>query len=122
MHNLTIGGGSCGFAFAGHDIKIGAHLEKSEIKTVDTLIDNGTIKEKITFVKMDIEGAELQALEGMENMIKQDIPKLAICLYHRPQDMWEIPLYLYQIMPNYQFLIRHHDFEDNETVLYVFNQ
>ena len=72
--------------------------------------------------KMDIEGAELQALEGMENMIKQDIPKLAICLYHRPQDMWEIPLYLYQIMPNYQFLIRHHDFEDNETVLYVFNQ
>lgn len=89
---------------------------------MDTLIDNGTIKEKITFVKMDIEGAELQALEGMENMIKQDIPKHAICLYHRPQDMWEIPLYLYQIMPNYQFLIRHHDFEDNETVLYVFNQ
>lgn len=115
-------GGSCGFAFAGHDVKIGAHLEKSEIKTVDTLINDGVIKEKITFVKMDIEGAEMQALEGMENMLRRDRPKLAICLYHRPQDMWEIPLYLYKIMPEYQFLIRHHDFEDNETVLYVFNK
>lgn len=114
-------GGSCGFAFTEHAVRLGAHIVTSEIKSVDSMIQDGFIKEKITFVKMDIEGAEMQALKGMEKMIKRDMPKLAICIYHKPQDMWEIPLYIKSIVSTYKFIIRHHDFVDNETVLYVFD-
>lgn len=114
-------GGSCGFAFAEHDVKLGAHLALSEIRSLDSLISEGVIKEKVTFVKMDIEGAEMQALKGMANMIRRDMPKLAICIYHRPQDMWEIPLYIRSIAPDYRLIIRHHDHADNETVLYAVN-
>ncbi len=114
--------GSCGFAFTEHAVELGAHIATSEIKSVDSMILDGIIKEKITFVKMDIEGAEMQALKGMEKMIKRDMPKLAICIYHRPQDMWEIPMYIRNIVPTYKLYIRHHDFVDNETVLYAFDE
>lgn len=115
-------GGSCGFAFTEHDVKIGACRAVSRIKKIDSMIANGEIQEKITLVKMDIEGAEMEALKGMANMIERDIPKLAICIYHRPQDMWEIPLYVHKLVPSYKIIIRHHDFFDNETVLYALNK
>lgn len=55
------------------------------------------------FIKMDIEGSELDALKGAKNILIKKRPKLAICLYHKNQDMWEIPLYLKEIVPDYNF-------------------
>lgn len=77
------------------------------------------ISEEITFIKMDIEGAEKAAIEGAKGHIQKSNPKLAICIYHIPDDFWKIPKIIYKINPNYKFLIRHHksiNFE--ETVLY----
>ena len=74
---------------------------------------------KITFVKMDIEGSELKALKGMKETIKKYKPKLAICVYHKPEDIIEIPLYLHKIVPEYAFYLRHHSKGDGETVLYA---
>ena len=44
-----------------------------------------------TFIKMDIEGAELDALRGAERTIRSNSPKLAICAYHKPSHLWELP-------------------------------
>lgn len=55
------------------------------------------------FIKMDIEGSELDALKGAKQTLIKKRPKLAICLYHKYQDMLEIPLYLKEIVPDYNF-------------------
>jgi FkbM family methyltransferase len=80
-------------------------------------------KERVTFIKMDIEGAELNALKGAERIIKEQKPKLAICIYHKPEDMWEIPSLLLSFVPDYKFYIRHyHFFSPYETVLYALQE
>lgn len=68
---------------------------------------------------MDIEGAELQGLKGAKNIIVKNRPKLAICIYHKPEDILEIPLYLQSIVPDYKFYIRYYSNHDIETVLYA---
>jgi FkbM family methyltransferase len=73
----------------------------------------------ITFVKMDIEGAELAALQGAAEIIAAARPKLAICTYHEPEHLWEIPLYLKQLNPAYKIFLRHHSALEYETVCYA---
>ncbi|MBP2630524.1 MAG: hypothetical protein H6Q70_1152 [Firmicutes bacterium] len=85
---------------------------------VDTL-DHILQDKKVTFLKMDIEGAEMKALEGTKKIIIQNKPKLAICIYHLPEHLWEIPLYLKKIVPEYKIYIRHHSKDSSETVCYA---
>ena len=68
---------------------------------------------------MDIEGSELAALRGARQCILENKPKLAVCLYHKPQDMWEIPLMIKEMLPEYKIYIRHHTDLLNETVCYA---
>ena len=93
--------------------------EKGKIVVPVDSIDNILEGEKITFIKMDIEGMELEALKGAEKTIIKWRPKLAISLYHRPEDLYEIPMFLMKIMPDYRFYIRHYSSLWNETVLYA---
>jgi FkbM family methyltransferase len=71
-----------------------------------------------TFIKMDIEGAELDALHGAAKTIKTHKPVLAICLYHKPTDLWEIPLYIRSIAPDYRLYLRRYAEDCWESVLY----
>lgn len=73
----------------------------------------------VTFVKMDIEGSELLALQGMEGTIRENKPKLAICIYHKFSDLWEIPLFIKSIVPEYKFYIRNYTTYLDEIVLYA---
>lgn len=75
-----------------------------------------------TFIKMDIEGAELKALQGAAKIIRKHKPKLAICVYHKPEDIITIPSYLLELNPNYQFYLRHYTNRLNETVLYAIDK
>jgi len=75
--------------------------------------------EKCTFIKMDIEGAELEALIGSKDTIKQYAPKMAIAVYHKPEDIYTIPLKILEINPNYKFYLRHYQHTSLETVLYA---
>jgi FkbM family methyltransferase len=71
-------------------------------------------------IKMDIEGAELDALKGAEKIILKNKPRLAICVYHKPEDIIDIPLYISEIVPEYKFFIRHSCLVNlTETVLYA---
>lgn len=72
-----------------------------------------------TFIKMDIEGSELAALQGAKQTILRNRPKLAICIYHRHKDFIEIPMWIHNLVPEYQLYVRHHSFSVNETVLYA---
>lgn len=76
-------------------------------------------QEKVTFIKMDIEGSELEALEGSVGRIASDHPKLAICVYHKFSDLWELLLWIHERFPGYQFYLRHYSMTNNETVLYA---
>jgi len=82
-------------------------------------LDDALKDEKVTFIKMDIEGAELQALRGARNIIQVQKPKLAICIYHDFRHLWEIPLYIKSLAPAYKIYLRHHTNLEYETVCYA---
>jgi len=72
-----------------------------------------------TYLKFDIEGAELDALAGAENTIETYKPIIAVCIYHLPDDLWTIPLYLKRIYPFYNFFVRTHQYDGLDFVLYA---
>lgn len=77
-------------------------------------------EENISFIKADIEGSEWAMLQGAKGTIQRCKPKLAICVYHSIYDFFRIPLFLKNLVPEYQFMVRHHGDWDEETVLYCF--
>lgn len=82
-------------------------------------IDETAAGDKVTFIKLDVEGAELEALRGAQEMIRQYHPKLAVSIYHKKEDIWEIPAYILSLSEDYRFYIRHYQFSENETILYA---
>ena len=68
---------------------------------------------------MDIEGSELRALQGAKRLIQQYKPKLAISIYHKPEDTIDIPYYIHELVPEYRFYIRHYSYSPAETILYA---
>jgi len=89
----------------------------AELKVWD--LDSFELAQDATFIKMDIEGSELKALQGAKNIIMRNRPRLAICMYHKPEDLTDIPLYLQTICKDYMFALRHHNNTQWETVLYA---
>lgn len=83
-------------------------------------IDNIVGDDKITFIKMDVEGSELRALEGARKTIQSNKPKLAISIYHKYEDIIDLPLKILDIVPEYKFYIKHYTTDIWETVLYAF--
>lgn len=73
----------------------------------------------VTFIKMDIEGAELDALNGATRILKEYRPKLAICVYHKVEDIYTIPKFLKSIVPDYRLKLRQHKPCIYGTVLYA---
>jgi|TergutMp193P3_1026864.scaffolds.fasta_scaffold04356_8 FkbM family methyltransferase len=82
-------------------------------------IDALNLQEKVTFIKMDIEGAELNALKGAEKTILRDKPRLAISIYHSNEDMIRIAEWIHALVPEYKLYVRHHLTDYRETVLYA---
>lgn len=72
-----------------------------------------------TLLKMDIEGAEYNALLGAAKTIEQHRPKLVVCVYHSLEDYVRIPELLMERYPFYRFFLRQHSATSGETVLYA---
>ena len=94
-------------------------LESGEDWIQCVSIDNVLPGFNPTFITMDIEGAELEALKGAEKTIKASRPDLGICVYHSPSHLWEIPLYLHSLGISYRFYLRNYTTFIGETVLYA---
>lgn len=91
--------------------------DKGELISAVTL-DEELRDEKITFIKMDLEGWEMNALLGAKQTIKNQKPKLAIAVYHAAKDFREIPKYILGINPNYKIYLRHYTQGWSETVMF----
>lgn len=74
---------------------------------------------KVSFIKMNIEGAEHEALKGAAASIAKWRPKLALSAYHKPADLWGIAKLVKEIVPDYRLYLRQHDGGIIETVLYA---
>lgn len=85
-----------------------------------TSIDNALDGFNPTFIKMDIEGSEIEALKGAKNTIIKNHPELAICVYHSLSHLWRIPLLIKSFYSGYKFYLRSYNFMGLETVLYAF--
>jgi len=105
--------------FSNNGIDSSASLDSSSSLEVPVVsLDNVILHSNPNFIKMDIEGAEKEALLGATKTIKKYKPNLAICLYHKPEDLWELPLLINKIEPSYEMYIRVHEDMCLSTVLY----
>ena len=75
--------------------------------------------ERVSFIKMDLEGSEYNALLGARETITKFAPKLAISVYHKKEDIWELPALILQMNEAYQFYFGHYSTAAAETVLYA---
>jgi len=90
---------------------------KIKVKSLDTIVSQ--LKITPSYIKMDIEGAEYEAILGAAQTIQRYKPKLAICLYHKPEDLWQLPKLIHEIRDDYTFYLGHHFCGWTETVLYA---
>lgn len=87
--------------------------------TIDVVKMDDCIDERVTFIKMDIEGSEANAIRGAERIIREYKPKLAISVYHKKDDLWTIPKLIMEYNPTYKFYLRNYSLGYGESVLYA---
>jgi FkbM family methyltransferase len=97
----------------------GLSIENCDFVRLDDYFYNNNI-DRINYIKMDIEGHELSALKGASELLRSHKPKLAICGYHKPSDLWDLPNYIKSINPEYQIYFAHHGPKRFECVFYAF--
>ncbi len=108
------------------------YLSSDVLSSVSQLSETGTIavpivkidddiEENVTFIKMDIEGGEEEALLGCLDKIKKNHPKLALSVYHNHKDIWKLPRIIYDADPSYNFYIRYYGLPlfPTEYILYA---
>lgn len=86
---------------------------------ISTVRMDDVIKEPVTFIKMDIEGSEYRALLGARNIIESYKPKLAISIYHKSEDIWQLPQLILEMNSEYKLYLRHYSTAAAETVMYA---
>ena len=91
--------------------------EQVECDTIDNICLGKY--EHIDMIKMDIEGSEYYALTGAQGVIKRDHPKLAICVYHKPDDFFILPRLIKKLYPEYKLYFRQYELSAEETVCYA---
>lgn len=89
----------------------------TEIETVS--LDEVLAGKRITFLKMDVEGAEYESLLGAEKLIKECRPRMAISIYHKPEDFVTLANLVLEMHSDYRITFRHYGLDDLETIMYV---
>ncbi len=103
-------------AKAGRQSRISTKGIATTMRSLDNVLDG----RKCTLLKMDVEGAEREAIIGASNTIRQYQPKLNIAVYHRNEDMFSIPIQVYELCPDYKLFLRHHPYIPAwDTILYA---
>jgi FkbM family methyltransferase len=99
---------------------VGSTVGEGGTAEVDCItLDEVLARRHPSYIKMDIEGSEPDALAGARAVIAQDAPVLAICLYHRQEDLWQIPLQIRALNPSYRLYLRRYSDDCWEQVCYA---
>jgi len=85
-----------------------------KVDRLDDIIGNN----EVTFIKMDIEGAEIMAIEGAEKTILNNHPKMALSVYHKPEDFYKIPEKIFSLRNDYKIYLRHYTESIYETIMF----
>ena len=91
---------------AGRQSRVAKQGRETQMRALDSVL-NG---HPCTYLKMDVEGAEREAIAGAAQTIRQYAPKLNIAAYHRSEDFFELPLLLHELQPAYRLYLRHHPY------------
>lgn len=94
-------------------------LDVNPISIKSVSLDNHIKSIIPSFIKMDIEGSELEALRGAQRIIKEYHPNLAICIYHKKNDLFDIPELIHSLVPEYKLYIRHQGCLYFDTILFA---
>lgn len=115
---------NCGVGARNEQVRYDDVVSASAVSSAGTMgeivrMDDHLRDEAVTFIKMDIEGAEMGALRGATDLIRRCRPALAVCTYHSISDLFEIPLCIHSLVPEYRLYLRHHTPVFCETVCYA---
>jgi FkbM family methyltransferase len=99
------------------NLALETHSKRVEVRT--TTIDEQFPDEEITFIKLDVEGAETEAIEGAANTIRRCRPKLAISAYHKQSDIYQLPLLINRLWPGYKLYLRQYGYTLFDMVLFA---
>lgn len=91
---------------AGRNSAIAENGTKTKVVSVDSVLCGMSA----TYVKADVEGADLETLQGMKSTLKNFKPKLNFGAYHRFEDIFRLPLYIAELNPSYKIYLRHHPY------------
>jgi FkbM family methyltransferase len=110
---------SCSLRFAGGSGAASGLSDAGAVHVPVVALDDVLIHQPVNFIKLDVEGAEPEALQGARGIIARDLPVLAVCLYHYPHHLWSIPLWVESLKLGYRLYFRAHHYNSFEIVLYA---
>jgi FkbM family methyltransferase len=119
LHNLAVGASRTHARFGRSGTDGAAVTGNGEVLVEAVPLDEMFDGRHPTFLKMDIEGAEHEALAGARLTIETHYPVLAVCVYHKPDDLWRLPLFMHSLYPDYRFFLRAHEADGWQTVCYA---
>jgi FkbM family methyltransferase len=96
----------------------GGGTERATTLAIDDLVRRAGLP-RVDFIKLDVEGAELEALHGAEAAIRRFRPKIAVAVYHRLEDFVTIPRFLADLGLGYRFYLDHFSVKWEETILFA---
>jgi FkbM family methyltransferase len=115
----AVGLEKCTLRFAASGLASAALSESGDLEVACTNLDESLASERPTYIKMDIEGAEMDALLGSVSVLRENQPTLAICAYHSQDHLWLIPQRIHDLMPEAKLIIRPHCVDGFDLVCYA---
>ncbi len=119
LYPYGTGAGEAIMNFTSSEDSAAGFKQDGTIKVKVDALDHLILDEPVSFIKMDVEGAELDSLRGAAGIIRKNKPKLAICVYHKDEDLMTIPAYIKELVPEYRFKLGYHSYREIELVLYA---
>lgn len=110
---------NCGMGFCEYGANSSRFAEEESGSSVPVVRLDDVVDDKVTFIKYDLEGADIPAIRGAKKTIQKYKPKLALSIYHNIEDLWEIPLLVKEYVPEYKLFIRHHTIYLWDKIMYA---
>ena len=117
FHNIAVSDKKSKIYFT-ENLGVANHQSEDGTLEVETDALDNIIKDRIDYIKFDIEGDELKAIEGARSLITRHKPKIAVAVYHKVEDLWQIPELILSMNHDYKIYLRHYTEGLSESIMY----